>query len=494
MEKQNSYSHILKYTGIFGGVQGLNILIGLVRNKLVAMILGPTGMGVVALFTSTAKLVGDATNLGLPMSAVREISEAYESGDESRTQRLVGVFRMWSTLTSLAGMLICIALSPLLNAWTFSFGNHILHFVYLSPVVALTTLTACEMALLKATRRLHDIAVISIYSVVAALVISVPVYFFFGMSGVIPVLVFVALAQSVITLFFSLRLYPLRLSFNSSFFREGAGLVKLGLAFVAGCVFGSAAEFSIRSYLNYVAQVEVVGLYNAAYMMIVTYAGMIFTAMETDYYPRLSAIPAEGAELNETVNKQIEVSLVLLSPMLLFFVVYMPVLLPLLFSSKFMPVLPMLQIAALSMFARALFLPIEYISLSRADSFSYLFVEFFSYAMLVVSVIVGYKYWGLIGTGVAMTLSGFAELLMVVLFYRVKYKFSLSRRALKIVGVQLALGVVAYGVSHVANTFCYWSIGTLLCMASLAYSLIVIRSQTDILDNLKQKIFNKFRR
>ena len=61
MEKQNSYSHILKYTGLFGGVQVLGILVGLVRNKLVALILGPMGMGLLALFSSTIKLVGDST-------------------------------------------------------------------------------------------------------------------------------------------------------------------------------------------------------------------------------------------------------------------------------------------------------------------------------------------------------------------------------------------------------------------------------------------------
>ena len=38
-EKNDSYSHILKYTGIFGGVQGLSILIGLVRNKFAALLL-----------------------------------------------------------------------------------------------------------------------------------------------------------------------------------------------------------------------------------------------------------------------------------------------------------------------------------------------------------------------------------------------------------------------------------------------------------------------
>ena len=81
-KKDDSYSHILKYTGIFGGVQGLNILMSMVRNKLVAIILGPEGMGLISLFNSSIKLVSDSTNLGISMSAVREVSEAYEHGDE----------------------------------------------------------------------------------------------------------------------------------------------------------------------------------------------------------------------------------------------------------------------------------------------------------------------------------------------------------------------------------------------------------------------------
>ena len=44
-QHQDSYRHVLKYTGVFGGVQGFNILMSLVRNKFVAMLLGPSGMG-----------------------------------------------------------------------------------------------------------------------------------------------------------------------------------------------------------------------------------------------------------------------------------------------------------------------------------------------------------------------------------------------------------------------------------------------------------------
>ena len=74
--EKNSYSHILKYTGLFGGVQGLNMLVGVVRNKFTAMFLGPSGMGLLSLFNSTSNFLSSASNLGIPTSGVRVVSEA----------------------------------------------------------------------------------------------------------------------------------------------------------------------------------------------------------------------------------------------------------------------------------------------------------------------------------------------------------------------------------------------------------------------------------
>lgn len=140
-------------------------------------------------------------------------------------------------------------------------------------------------------------------------------------------------------------------------FCEGYRFVRLGIAFIAGGVIGSITEFAIRSSLSAMSDVETVGLYNAAYMILVTYAGTVFTSMETDYYPRLSAVPELGRQFNAVVNRQIEVSVLLLSPLLVAFIVFVPVLLPLLFSSKFLPVLRMLQVAVLSLYARVLLFP-----------------------------------------------------------------------------------------------------------------------------------------
>ena len=72
-ENDEQYSHVLKFTGLFGGVQGLNVVIGLVRNKFVALLLGPGGMGLVSLFNTTVQLISQATHLGISFSAVRAV-------------------------------------------------------------------------------------------------------------------------------------------------------------------------------------------------------------------------------------------------------------------------------------------------------------------------------------------------------------------------------------------------------------------------------------
>lgn len=488
MEKQNSYTHILKYTGLFGGVQGINILVGLVRNKLVALILGTMGMGLLALYSSTIKLVGDSTNLGLSISAIREISSAFEKGDKMMLERRIAVFRCWCLLTSLLGFVACLVMAPWLDEWTFSSHSHTLQFMLLAPVVGFTTFSSGELAILKATRQLQAVAVSSLYLAIATLFLSVPIYYVWGNKGVVPSLVVVVLAQLLITMWFSLRAYPINLRFSRSLLKEGYGFVGLGLAFVMAGMAASGAEMGIRAFLNRSGGTNIVGLYNAAYVMIFTYAGMIFTAMETDFYPRLSSIEKLGKEFNAVVNTQIEVSLHLVSPMLVVFIMSMPLLLPAMYSGKFLPVLPMMQVAALSMYARAMYLPIEYISLSRGDSLTYLFVESMAAALLVAGVIVGYNTYGLWGAGLGISLASFTEFIFVCVCYRLRYGYVLSSSVLRTIIIHVAAGLLVYGATLLDNWLVGCAIGTVLFVLDLCFTLNVLRKNTDIISRIKGKI------
>jgi O-antigen/teichoic acid export membrane protein len=477
MAKENDelYSHVLKFTGLFGGVQGLNVVIGLVRNKFVALLLGPGGMGLVSLFNTTVQLISQATHLGISFSAVRHISEYYDAENTEKVAHYVKVVRGWCLLTALVGMLVCVVLGPFLSSATFSWGDHTLHFVLLAPAIGMIAITGGETAILKGQRKLGALALVQIVAALASLVISIPIYYFFWQAGIVPVIVLMAFVTMCATLWFSLRLFPLQFGGTYGILGEGMEMVRLGVAYTLAAVIGTASEMLIRSYLNVVGDLDVLGLYNAGYMLTITYAGMVFSAMETDYYPRLSAVQHDIQATNETVNRQMEVSLLLVSPMLAALIIALPVVVPLLFSQEFLPVVGMAQVAALAMYMKVLTLPVAYITLARGYSLSYLFLETSYFVVFVILIFFGYRYWGLFGTGVAITLAHVFEFLLVNAYAYKKYGYRSSATVYGYAIVQGALGLLAYILTLVADGYLYWAVGALIVMLSGLLSLKALR-------------------
>ena len=489
-DSDENYSHVLKYTGIFGGVQGLNIIFSLVRTKLIALLLGPSGMGLASLFNTTVGFVSQATNFGIPMSAVRHVSKLYDQGDQEALAHFVKVVRGWELLTALLGMLVCIAIGPFLSYTTFSWGNHSLHFILLAPAIGMLAITGGETAILKGMRRLGSLAMIQILAVIVALLISVPTYYFFGESGIVPVIVLMAFSTMLLTVRHSLRLIPLQLTGTKGVLGEGMEMVRLGIAFTLAAVIGSASEMLIRSYLNVTGDLDVLGLYNAGYMLTITYAGMVFSAMEPDYYPRLSAVQHDIPATNDTVNRQMEVSLLLLSPMLASLIIFLPVLVPLLFSTQFLPMVSMAQVSALAMYLKVLTLPVAYITLARGYSLSYLFLETSYFVALMVLIVFCYSNWGLYGTGVAITLAHLFEYLLVNGYAYKIYGYRFSATVYGYALVQVSLGLLAFLLTLTTEGVLYWGAGLLVVSVSFFLSLFVLRSKT----HLWRALTRRFRR
>jgi len=247
------------------------------------------------------------------------------------------------------------------------------------------------------------------------------------------------------------------------------------VAFTLAGIVGSAAEMIIRSYLNVVGNLDVLGLYNAGYMLTITYAGMVFSAMDSDYFPRLSAVNHDIEASNFTVNRQMEVSLLIVAPMLTALIALLPILIPQLFTSEFVPVVAMSQVAALAMFFKVLTLPVAYITLARGYSMTYLVLETAYFIVFVLLIVLGYQYWGLLGTGVAITLAHVFDYAMINLYAYKKYGYRMSAAVSRYAVVLLALGFVAYACTILLDGFVYWLVELLLVAASGLYALQHLR-------------------
>ncbi len=490
MEKERDekgYRHVLKYTSLFGGVQGLTIFINLVRNKAMALLIGADGMGLASIMLSMQNFASQCTNLGISFGAVPRLSSYYEQGNQLRLEYYVMLIRLWSFIAAVLGLLFCLAVSPFLTIFTFSWGDFSLHYAVLGFSVAMLAITGGEMAILKATRRLGMLVRIQVFTTLASLVISLPLYYFFRYSGVVPAIVLISFASMLATIFYSYRCFPLRFSFRKSLLSEGSGMIKLGLAYVLAAAIGSASEMFIRSYLNIEGNLNTVGLYNAAYMLTITYAGMVFSSMDTDYYPRLSAVAKDIAATNETVNKQMEVSLLLLSPMLVTLLMVMPVLVPLLLSNEFLPMVAMAQVSILAMYFKSLSMPVAFISLARSRSLAYLFLETSYYVAFVLAIIVGYQQWGIFGTGIAIVVAHVCEYIFIWSFAYWQYGYRTTGSMARYALVQLTIGTIAFAVSQWLEGWIYWIIEAALVVTSTAFSLNILRQKTHLWESLKRK-------
>ncbi len=488
---KSGYSHILKYTSMFGGVQVLVVLIGLVRNKFMAVLLGVGGMGFASLLTAAQHFASQCTNLGISQGAVPRLSECYERSDVEKLDYYIRVIRLWSLIAAVLGFLFCIIISPFVDEFSFTWGNHTLHFAMMGVAVSMAAISGGEMAIMKATRRLGAIAKVLLLSALAGVVVSVPLYYFLFHSGIVPAIVLTAIASMLATTAYSWRCYPFHFAFSRQMLGDGVGMIRLGIAFVLAAAIGSASEMLIRSYLNVEGGLGNVGLYNAAYMITITYAGTVFSAMETDYFPRLSGVASDIVATNEMVNKQIEVSLLLLSPMLVALMAVLPILIPLLFSNEFIPVVQMAQIAVLAMYFKVLTMPVAYITLARRLSLPYLLLETSYFVVLLAAIVVGFRFWGIWGTGLAIVMAHIAETIIVTGYAICKYSYRTTSSVVRYFLTQLLFGVTAYAVTCLAEDWTYWIIETALAIASTAYSVNILRQKTRLWESRQRKLVGK---
>ena len=188
------------------------------------------------------------------------------------------------------------------------------------------------------------------------------------------------------------------------------------------------------------------------------------------------------------VNSQTEVSLIMITPLLVALIVGIPILLPLLFSSKFLPVAGMIQVSALSMFCKASYLPVEYIPLAKGDSRSYFILELINDVCMVTAVLVGFNFFGLKGAGYGLLASAAVEMLVSYLYVRYKYGFILSAALLRTIACFAPWLLAAFLLTFLQVGWAYWLIGMALVVITSVLAARAINEKSEVWKRIKQKL------
>ena len=483
-----TYDHIVKYVGLFGGVQGLNMLIGMIRNKITAFILGPSGIGLINIYNKVTGLIHQATNLGISFSAIKHIAELSESKDNQRQNELIDTVRMWCIITAILGLLAGLVLSPWISWWTFRNYNYTKTFCILSLIVPMATIMGGEIAILKGLKQLKKAALISILAALGTLLTCVPFYYLLGINGIVSALISSNALVLGVHLYYSSKVAPWRKTITTlKSIKSGRTMAKLGLAYVFAGVLGQGVDYIIISFIQNSGNLEWVGLYNTGYFLAINIGSMLFVGVEADFFPRLSAITNDIKRTNATINRQIEVCVLFITPFLITEIIAMPLMVKLLYTAEFSRAIPMAVHGIFFLFFKALTLPLAYLPLAKGDSKTYLCVELLYDVFAAVAIPIAFTKYGLTGAGLALSLAGLFDFVLIHIYFGAKYQFRLTLRPV----LNYLLQFTMLGISVYATAFdspnLKWGVYICALSISVLLSYRTLCRETDIIRNLSKK-------
>ncbi len=467
----NSYRQIMKATSIFGGVQVFNILVSILRSKIMAVLLGPTGIGILGLLNTTILLISSLTNFGLGISGVKDIAAAKDSNDSERLNKTLIVLYRLIWFTGILGSLVTLIGAQWLSELAFGNSEYSIAFVWLSITVLLKQLASGHFVILQGLRKLKELAKANVIGSAIGLLLSIPFYYYLGLEGIVPGLVITALATFLVAFYFGSKIKRGRVSLSIKELKvEGKGMMTMGFMLSLSGIMVLGESYALRVFINYVGGVEEVGLYNAGIALITTYVGLLFTAMETDYYPRLSSVAKNNDKANELVNQQTEIALLILAPVLVGLMVFIDWVIIILYSSEFLAANKMTYWALLGLFFKVPAWVVGFLFIAKGKSRLFFWSELISNVYLLILNILGYYYWRLTGLGISFLVSYVIYLAQVYIIARSKYQFSFEKDFARIFGLQFIFGVLCLVGITMLNTLWMYILGVLLILLSGYFS------------------------
>jgi enterobacterial common antigen flippase len=395
-----SYHQILKSSFVVGGASFINILIGVVRTKVLAVLLGPAGVGVLGIYNSVVQTASALAGLGIGRSGVRQIAESSAEGDAPRSARAAAATLRWSLLLGVVGGCAVILLrGPIAHFMSLKVRptNEI---GWLGLAVAAAVLSAGQLAVIQGTRHVRFLAQQTVVGASLGTLVSLPIVYRYGSGGILWVVIAVALIGLASSWFF-MRKVPLPVVTLrwQDYWSEGRTLIKLGAILMTTGLLSTGTLLLVRTFVSRQAGEAAAGYFQAAFAISVTYLDFVLQSMAADFYPRLTAAGRDHEACNRLINEQMEIALLMAAPLILGMLAFSQVVIHMLYSGSFEPACELLRWQMLGSLLKVTAWPIGFIFLAKNQGMRFFACELLWNSTYLGSIVFGLQRFGLIITG-----------------------------------------------------------------------------------------------
>lgn len=334
---------LIRSMAVIGSAQAVNIVISILRMKVLAILLGPTGVGLLSIYNSAQGMVGTAAGLGMGSSAVRQIASV--KGEEQALSRVRRVLLAAHLVQGVLAMVAVWLLRSQISEWLFGDRTYATEVGLIGLAIFLTLLGTAQTALLQGMRRIGDLGRVTVLSALAGTITGLAAVWLYGEAGLIWFVVVQPLATIVIAMRYTRRLPKPTAPRPSAaeIWDVWKPMASLGAAFMLGGLATTATLLLVRGRITQELGLEAAGQFAAAWGITMTYVGFLLGAMAADYYPRLTQVINDRAAATRLMNDQAQLGLAIGGPVLLLLIGLAPWAVTLLYSPEFAPAAELLQ-------------------------------------------------------------------------------------------------------------------------------------------------------
>lgn len=472
MSDNKSYKQIIKSTSIFGGSQIINIFIGFIRTKIIAVLLGATGIGLIGIYQSITEMVRSFAMLGVDTSGIKDVATANNTGNKKIINESVAILRKWMFSLSIFGALFCVIFSYPIAIWAFgedNIGIHVCAVASLSLYILFSMLSAGRSSVMQGLRKIPEMVKSNVSGNFLALLVSIPLYFLFGVNAIIPSLILSSIILFICTVYFSrnIGIEDVHISMKHAYNR-GRSMFKMGVFIVSASICQTASMFILRAFISQRIGIEGVGIFTASWTITNVYLALVLRSMGSDFYPRLCGVVSSNIRTRRLVNEQTHIILIVASPIIIGMLLAADYIIPILYSSRFLEASSLLQWQVAATFLKVISWPMGFILLAKGKGKLFFFSEFLFFLIYLGSSYILFPYYGLEGTGMGYLIAYVAYLItLIAMTIRVSnFKWRMSIIKLSIIYL-LLISVSFYAANSLHNPF----IGTMLFLIACSISI-----------------------
>ncbi|TRX24616.1 oligosaccharide flippase family protein [Flavobacterium franklandianum] len=487
-DSKSSYLQILKTTSLFGGVQFFTIIISIIRTKCIAIFIGPAGMGIVALLNSTLNIISGITGLGIETSAVKHISSSFKNEDLNSVAGNVSIIKKLALVTGLLGVCATIFLSPWLSQLTFGNSEHSFSFIFLSITLLFKQLSTGQLVVLQGLRKMRFLAKANFYGNLFGLLFSIPLYYFYSIDAIVPTIIVASLSSVFFSFYFSKKVVIIKTNVSKSqITNEGKSIIRLGIMLTLSGFLTLLSTYLVQIYIGKTGGLEQVGFYNAGFTLLNSYVGIIFTVMATDYFPRLAAICDENEKVRSSVIQQSTLSILIITPIIVLFLLFVPLIIKILYTPKFISIMAMVCLGILGMLFKAVSWSMGYILIAKGDSKIFIKTAIGFSIFSLIANILGYYFYGLEGLGLSFLIYYLIHFVVVMLITKKRYGFYFNTEFYQTFLICIVLCIVTFLLSYIHYSLLKYSLMSMMVILSLVFVLYQINKKMEFKDLIKKK-------